>query len=143
MAKRPVARLGLISTLRPFLSSEASSGILLLLAAALALLVANGPAGAYYEKLVHSQVGSLSVLHWVKDAAMANFFLLVGPEIKREFVNGRVRTWADRRPPIIAAASGMVLSALLYLGLAGGDERVVARMGYSGRHGFAVGPAGA
>ena len=118
VAARPVRR-GAVSVLRAFIGSEASGGILLIAAAALALTVANSPAAATYFDILHADLGPLSVAHWINDALMAVFFLLVGLEIKREFVDGHLATWADRRLPILAAAAGMIVPALVYLALAG------------------------
>ncbi len=109
------SRSGPSSVLRSFLSSEAAGGLLLMAAAALAMIIANSPAGAAYFHLLHAYIGPLSVLHWINDALMAVFFLLVGLEIKREFVDGNLSTWADRRLPIIAAAAGMLVPAMAYL----------------------------
>ena len=78
-------------------------------------MIANSPAGPAYFRLLHAYIGPLSVLHWINDALMAVFFLLVGLEIKREFVDGNLSTWADRRLPIIAAAAGMLVPALAFL----------------------------
>ncbi len=83
--------------------------------AALALAIANsGWSGAYFDVL-KTYVGGLSVLHWVNDGLMAVFFLLVGLEIKREVLDGRLRTWPDRVLPGIAALGGMVAPALVYV----------------------------
>ena len=103
------------SALREFLESEAAGGILLIVAAALAMLAANGPWAVDYFHLLQAKAGPLSVHHWINDALMAVFFLLVGLEIKREFVDGHLTTWADRRLPMIAAAAGMIVPALVYL----------------------------
>jgi len=105
--------------LRALLRSEAGGGILLMLAAVLAMVAANSPlAGAYFHAL-HVSVGPLSLLHWINDGLMALFFLLVGLEIKREFVDGHLSRWADRALPVIAAAGGMAAPALVYLAIAG------------------------
>lgn len=120
-----IPRLGPISLLRSFLESEAAGGILLIAAAALALAVANSPAAPTYEDVLHAYLGPLSVMHWINDALMAIFFLLVGLEIKREFVDGRLTTWADRRLPFIAAFAGMVAPALIYLAVAGSQPGLV------------------
>ncbi|MES2159008.1 MAG: Na+/H+ antiporter NhaA [Pseudomonadota bacterium] len=107
------------SALRAFLRSEAAGGILLMGAAALAMIVANSPLSAAYFHALHVQVGPMSLLHWINDGLMALFFLLVGLEIKREFVDGHLSTWTDRALPAIAAAGGMAVPALVYLAFAG------------------------
>jgi NhaA family Na+:H+ antiporter len=113
------------SVLREFLASEAAGGLLLMAAAALALIVANSPWAQGYEDLLHTKLGPLSVHHWINDALMALFFLLVGLEIKREFVDGHLSTWADRRLPVVAAVAGMVVPALVYLSVIGGEASLL------------------
>ncbi len=109
------------SALREFLANEASGGLLLMGAAAIALVLANSPAAPAYFELLGTKIGPLTVHHWINDLLMAVFFLLVGLEIKREFIDGHLATWADRRLPIIAAAGGMVVPALVYIAVVGGD----------------------
>ncbi len=118
-ARRP------ISALRAFLVSEASGGLVLMAAAATALAIANSPLGEAYAHALHMPLGPLSLLHWINDGLMAVFFLLVGLEIKREGLDGRLRTWPDRALPGLAAAAGMVAPALVYLAfnLGGGTAR--------------------
>ena len=128
MAKR--LRTGTNSALRNFLHSEAAGGILLMAAAALAMIVANLPGiEEMYFHLIHAEtgpvltpkLGPMTVHLWINDGLMAIFFLLVGLEIKREFVDGRLSTWERRRLPVIAAAVGMAAPALIYLALAAGE----------------------
>jgi Na+/H+ antiporter NhaA len=108
------------SALRDFLRSEAAGGILLIAAATLAMIVANSPfATAYFDGL-HMKLGPMSLHHWINDGLMALFFLLVGLEIKREFVDGHLSTWEDRGLPIIAAVGGMAVPAMIFLAVAGG-----------------------
>jgi Na+:H+ antiporter, NhaA family len=109
------------SALRDFLQSEAAGGILLVIAAALAMIAANSGLAADYFGALHLRLGPLSLQHWINDGLMAIFFLLVGLEIKREFVDGHLSTWADRRLPILAAVGGMIVPALVYLAIAGED----------------------
>lgn len=116
------------SVLRRFLQSEAAGGIILMAAAALAMLVANLPgiSEAYFHLLhldtgpvISPKYGSMTVHLWINDALMAIFFLFVGLEIKREFIDGQLATWEHRRLPIVAAAAGMVGPALVYLFITG------------------------
>ena len=112
------------SMLRAFLHGEASGGIVLMLASAAALLLANlpGTATTYFHALhivtgpvLSDHAGPMTLHLWVNDAAMALFFVLVGLEIKRELVDGRLATWEQRRLPVIAAIAGMAVPAILYL----------------------------
>lgn len=105
------------SLLREFLGGEASGGIVLMAAAALALIVANSPLLGAYEGALHAKLGPLSLEHWINDALMALFFLLVGLEIKREMIDGQLATWPRRVLPGIAAAGGMLVPALIYVAL--------------------------
>jgi len=109
------------SVLQSLIKSETAGGLLLMAAAALALIIANtGLSGAYFSAL-KAYIGPLSVLHWINDALMAVFFLLVGLEVKREFTEGQLSTWAERRLPIIAATAGMIVPAITYLVVLGGS----------------------
>ena len=91
-----------VSALRDFLHSEAAGGIILMVVAALALVIANSPLAPFYFSALKSYVLGLSVLHWINDALMAVFFLMVGLEIKRELVDGHLSSWprpGGRRGP--------------------------------------------
>lgn len=103
------------STLRHFLDNEASGGIILMFVAALAIVTANSPLAETYFDILHIYVGPLSLLHWINDALMAVFFLLVGLEIKREMLDGQLSTWNRRILPGAAAAGGMLFPALFYV----------------------------
>ncbi|MGQ0622692.1 MAG: Na+/H+ antiporter NhaA [Panacagrimonas sp.] len=104
---------------------ESAAGILLMVAAALALAVANSPLAESYFAIQHSIVAGLSVLHWINDALMALFFLLVGLELKRELLEGQLSTWPQRTLPGVAALGGMVVPALIYVAFSGGDAVVL------------------
>jgi NhaA family Na+:H+ antiporter len=108
---------GRAGALRAFLKSEAAGGVILMIAAALAMIVANSALASVYFSTLQTKLAGLSVLHWINDALMAVFFLLVGLEIKREFVGGELATWPKRALPGIAAAGGMVVPALIYVAL--------------------------
>ncbi len=112
-----------LTWLREFLRLEASSGIVLMFAAAAALLFANSPLGDYYVEFLKIpgsvQVGKLEIakplLLWVNDLWMAVFFFLIGLEIKRELLEGELSTRADLLLPTAAAIGGMVVPALIYV----------------------------
>ncbi|MEE7478589.1 Na+/H+ antiporter NhaA [Methylobacterium hispanicum] len=110
-----------LSAIRTALTSEAGGGLVLMAAAALALVVANSALGPAYEHALHVHLGPLSLLHWINDGLMVIFFLLVGLEIKREALDGRLRTWPDRILPGLAALGGMVVPALVYLAFNAGQ----------------------
>ncbi|MGO4833261.1 Na+/H+ antiporter NhaA [Rhizobiaceae sp. 2RAB30] len=117
MASNPVARPSkgrINSTLRRFLDSESSGGLVLMAVAMLAIATANSPLSDSYFAALHSYVGPLSVQHWINDALMAVFFLMVGLEIKREMTDGQLSTWPRRILPGVAAAGGMVVPAAIY-----------------------------
>lgn len=105
------------SALRELIASEAGGGIVLMAAAGAALILANSPAADAYFRLRDSYVAGMSVLHWINDALMAVFFLLVGLEIKREFLDGQLAIWRRRILPGVAAAGGMAVPAIFYLAI--------------------------
>jgi NhaA family Na+:H+ antiporter len=121
---RPVPRL-VLQPLQTFLRTEEAGGILLLAAATIALIWANSPWRSSYDALWHTQLtiglGAWSLAedlqHWVNDALMALFFLVVGLEIKRELTTGELRQPRAAALPAIAALGGMVVPALLYLAI--------------------------
>lgn len=103
------------STLRNFLDNEAAGGLVLMAMAALAIIVANSPLSEPYFHALHVYIGPLSLQHWINDALMAVFFLVVGLEIKREMLDGQLSTWSRRILPGAAAAGGMLFPALFYV----------------------------
>ena len=121
---RPVPRL-VLQPLQTFLRTEEAGGILLLAAATIALIWANSPWRSSYDALWHTQLtiglGAWSLAenlqHWVNDALMALFFLVVGLEIKRELTTGELRQPRAAALPAIAALGGMIVPALLYLAI--------------------------
>jgi len=114
------------------INREKLAGLLLMASAAVALLLANSPAAEAYRHFLHLHVGpSLpglgvpTVHEWIADGLMAIFFLLVGLEVKREWFDGRLSTPAERRLPIVAAAGGMAVPALVYLAATGFDPALM------------------
>jgi NhaA family Na+:H+ antiporter len=104
-----------VTAVRRFFAGDAAGAIVLLAATIAALLVANSPLAPTYFATLHHAVGGMSVHHWIDDGAMALFFLLIGLEVKSEFVSGHLSTWGARIMPGAAALAGMVVPACLYL----------------------------
>src|SRR5689334_18575316 len=107
---------------------EKYAGIALIASAAVALIAANSFLAPAYDHLLHlklgpamPRLGQMSLHQWIADALMALFFLLVGLEVKREWYDGRLATAEARRLPMIAAATGMAVPALVYLLVTVGD----------------------
>ncbi len=105
------------AAVQEFVSHQAAGGVLLMVITVIALWVANSSLASRYFGALQAQLLGLSVLHWVNDALMAVFFLLVGLEIKREIVLGELKTWPDRALPGIAALGGMIVPASIYVGI--------------------------
>jgi NhaA family Na+:H+ antiporter len=124
-ATQPTYRRRPASALRALLKSEAGGGLVLMAAAAAAVVIANSPLAPAYFGLLKTYVGGLSILHWINDALMAVFFLLVGLEIKREFLDGQLSTWPRRILPGVAAAGGMLAPALIYIALNAGAPETI------------------
>ena len=113
-----------------FLRVEAAGGVLLLLAAIVAMVWANSAWAESYDALWHTRLGitvgsfemAEDLQHWVNDALMVIFFFVVGLEIKYEFVAGHLRDPKAASVPIIAAFGGMAVPALLYFLIVGQGE---------------------
>ena len=111
--------------LRDFLKLESASGILLVIAGALAMIAANSPLYEMYQTFLQTpiklQVGAFkldkTLLIWINDLLMAIFFLLVGLEIKREIVAGELSDRTKVALPAIAALGGMIVPAAIYASL--------------------------
>src|SRR5688572_5874765 len=116
-----------------FLQHEAAGGIVLLIAALLALALANSPWAWLYDALLGTpvvvQVGALRLdkplLLWINDGLMAVFFFLVGLEIKRELIEGELSGGRQAVLPVIAAIGGMAVPALIYALVNWGDAQAL------------------
>jgi len=122
-----------LSLLQQFLKLESAGGIVLCAAAMIALLLANSPLEPLYARLlelpVAIQIGDLAIakplLLWVNDGLMAVFFMLVGLEVKREFIEGELSNASNAALPGVAALGGMAGPALVYLACNWGDEEAL------------------
>ncbi|AWK87630.1 Na+/H+ antiporter NhaA [Azospirillum thermophilum] len=111
-----------LSTIRAFLQTEASGGVLLMIASAAALIWANSAAAPLYQTILDLPLAVTAggvgidkpILLWINDGLMAIFFLLVGLEIKREVMEGELSSRSKAMLPGIAATGGMVVPALIY-----------------------------
>ena len=117
-----------ISPIRDFLGRESTSGLLVLVAAALGLITANSPLSDNYFSALdfHISIGSgwslidLSLLKVINYLLMSIFFFVVGLEIKRELTSGHLASIKKAMLPFVAALGGMAFPALIYLAIAGG-----------------------
>ncbi|GAB5347954.1 Na+/H+ antiporter NhaA [Alteriqipengyuania sp. 357] len=126
LAPRPpeiLARAG--RSLRDFLKQESAGGIVLMVAAAIAVLWANSPLSSAYFGMLGTEVAATvggegvkkSALLWINDGLMALFFLLVGLEVKREVLVGQLSSWQQSSLPIFAALGGMAAPALVFVAI--------------------------
>jgi Na+:H+ antiporter, NhaA family len=106
-------------TFKDFVNSETSSGILLIVCTAAALIIANSPYGDAYLHSLHLYVAGLSIEHWINDGLMAIFFLLIGLELERELLSGELSSFRNALLPIFAALGGVAFPALIHFGLNG------------------------
>jgi Na+:H+ antiporter, NhaA family len=112
---------------------ETIGGMLLIMATLLAMLVANSPLRPWYDELlslpIEVRVGALEIakpmLLWINDGLMALFFLLVGLEVKREFLIGQLSSREQVVLPAIAAVGGMLVPALIYVAVNFGNPQAL------------------
>lgn len=122
--------LPIVNTVRDFMKLESAGGILLLIAAVVALIVANSPLAIFYSELLDTtvavQIGALSInkplLLWINDGLMAVFFFLIGLEIKREIMEGELSSFAQVVLPGMGALGGMIVPAAIYTWMNWGDS---------------------
>ena len=117
----------MISSIRRFIASESAGGVVLALAAVVALIVSNSSLGPLYRQFIEMRgevriandwlVLSKPLLLWVNDLWMAVFFFVVGLEIKREVLAGELASVRQASLPAVAALGGMIVPALIYVAL--------------------------
>ena len=122
----------IVTSVRRFIASESAGGVVLALAAVVALIVSNSALGPLYRQFVDLRgevhiandwlVLSKPLLLWVNDLWMAVFFFIVGLEIKREVLAGELASVRQASLPIVAALGGMIVPALIYVALNHADS---------------------
>ena len=113
----------ILTPLEEFIHRQTTSGVLLMICAVIALIIANSPLHNEYEHFLHTQIGismgsglfSLSIHHWINEALMAMFFFIMGLELKRELLVGELSSPRKALLPIMAAIGGMLIPALCYV----------------------------
>ncbi|ADT86885.1 pH-dependent sodium/proton antiporter [Vibrio furnissii NCTC 11218] len=96
-----------------------------MIAAVVAMTIANSPLNDVYQGVLHSYVMGMSVSHWINDGLMAVFFLLIGLEVKRELLEGALKSRETAIFPAIAAVGGMLAPALIYVLFNAGDPEAI------------------
>lgn len=107
----------LSNAFKEFAASGKAGGTILILCTLVSLAIANSPFGEQYLHFWHLPLAGLTVENWVNDALMAVFFLLIGLELERELYNGELSDPKNALLPIVAAAGGIIVPALIHFGL--------------------------
>ncbi len=127
LPREPIHRL--TGPIAHFLHVEAASGIVLLIATAAALVLANSPLAHAYHELWHTMVSisagswkiEMPLVEWINDGLMVLFFFAIGMEVKYELVLGELRDPRQAILPMVAAAGGMIVPAAVYLAMQHGQ----------------------
>ena len=112
----------LSATFTDFFNAEQSGGILLIACTVLAIAMTNSPIGQEYLRFWQMPLGDMSIEHWINDALMAIFFLLIGLELERELYVGELSSMRNALLPIVAAVGGMFIPALIHFSLNAGTS---------------------
>lgn len=121
----------IIDPVNRFISKSSTGGLVLILSAVVAIILANSPWSHWYHEIWHYPVSltfgddinlSMSLHHWINDGLMAIFFFVIGLELKREIVAGELSNPRNAILPIVAGIGGMVFPALIYTYFNQGQE---------------------
>lgn len=127
----------MVKLIKSFFALEAAGGILLFVCALVAMIIANSPLSEFYFEFWEMDFGikmgeffvGMSLHHWLNDVFMSIFFLIVGLEIKREFLFGELVGFKKAAFPILAALGGMIVPGIIYFSL---------NMGTPSQNGFGI-----
>ena len=130
--KQPNVLLKPLAPYQQFINIEALSGIVLFICSAIALILANSSLSENFEHLWHTEIGFSigtfevhhSLHHWINDGLMAVFFFVIGLEIKRELLTGELSSKEKVMLPVLAAAGGAVIPALIFVAFNYGSDGV-------------------
>lgn len=111
-------------TLRRFARSEQFGGVLLIGCTVVSLALANSPLSQTWIGLWHMKLGPMSIEHWINDALMAVFFLMIGLELERGIYVGELSQWRKALLPAFAAVGGMVAPAMVHFAFNAGTDAV-------------------
>ena len=114
---------------KAFFQSEKSGGLTLIFFTAVSLMLANSNWGENYIRFWETSIGGMRLEHWINDALMAIFFLLIGLELKREFKDGELSSLKNASLPVISALGGMLVPAFFF---------ILFNIGKSGISGFGI-----
>ena len=104
----------LTETFKRFFDSEKTSSLILIACTVISLALANSTLGPTWLAIWNTDIGSLSLSHWINDGLMAIFFLLIGLELERELYVGELSSFRNALLPVIAAIGGMAAPALIH-----------------------------
>lgn len=102
-------------SLTKLLHSPLAAGVLLIITSFIAIILCNTGGEELYSSFIHRSIAGVPVEKFVNDVLMSVFFLMVGLEIKREFLTGQLAQWSQRILPGAAAVGGMLVPAAIYL----------------------------
>jgi NhaA family Na+:H+ antiporter len=120
-----------IKIFQRFVQDESFSGVLLFISTIIAVIIANSSLSGFYFEFWHTSLGvklgehvvSMDLTHWINDALMALFFLMVGLEIKRELLIGELSSVKKAAFPVVAAIGGMLVPALVFIAINPSDPK--------------------
>ncbi|MEO6145206.1 MAG: Na+/H+ antiporter NhaA [Dermatophilaceae bacterium] len=113
----PIEQPKVSNTFAAFFKSEKAAGVVIIFATILSLALANSAVSESYQHIWHIDVAGITLEHWINDALMTIFFLLIGLELERELYNGELASLQNALLPVVAATGGIAFPAAIYFSL--------------------------